>query len=102
MSCHAKGLLKHSNFGHKEIPHGGGIHGFLSDTRYFPEEDLYIICLINTTGPKGGGFFADDITWQLLHKKEYEGLDLDIDVTRLEGKYTGAARGRTHALEVKA
>ena len=97
---YAKGLVNHSNFGHKEISHGGGIHGFLSDTRYFPEEDLYIICLINTTGPKGGGFFADDITWKLLDEKEYEGLDLDIDVVQLEGEYTGAARGTTLSLEV--
>jgi CubicO group peptidase (beta-lactamase class C family) len=68
---YAKGLVNFSNFGHKEIAHGGGIDGFLSDTRYFPKEDLYIICLINTTGPRGGSFFAEEITWKLLDKKEY-------------------------------
>lgn len=81
---------------------GGGINGFLSDTRYFPEEDLYIICLVNTTGPKGGGFFADEITWKLLEKKENEDMDLDIDTKDLEGKYTGAVRGYTQTLEVKS
>lgn len=59
---YAKGLVNYSNFGHQEIGHGGGIHGFLSETRYFPQEDLYIICLVNTTGPKGAGFFADHLT----------------------------------------
>jgi hypothetical protein len=63
---YAKGLVNFSNFGHKEIAHGGGIHGFLSDTRHFPEEDLYIICLVNTTGPNGGSFFAYKVTWKLL------------------------------------
>jgi CubicO group peptidase (beta-lactamase class C family) len=99
---YAKGLDNFSNFGHQEIAHGGGINGFLSDTRYFPEEDLYIICLINTTGPHGAGFFAEKLTWKLLEKKENEGVDLDIDTKDLEGKYTGAVRGYTQTLAVKA
>lgn len=99
---YAKGLVNFSNFGHKEIAHGGGINGFLSDTRYFPDEDLYIICLINSTGPKGGSFFADEITWKLLKKQEYKGVDLDININNLQGKYTGVVRGSTHSLEVKS
>ena len=99
---YAKGLVNFSNFGHKEIAHGGGIHGFLSDTRYFPDEDLYIICLVNTAGPNGGSFFADEITWKLLTKQEYKGEDLDINVTNLEGIYKGAVRGTTHSLEIKS
>lgn len=99
---YAKGLLNYTNFGHKEISHGGGIHGFLSDSRYYPEHDLYIICLVNTTGPNGGGFFADKITWQFLDKKEYESVKLDIDTKALEGKYNGQIRGRTLAVEVKS
>lgn len=99
---YAKGLVNFLNFGHKEIAHGGGISGFLSDTRYFPNEDLYIICLINTIGPKGGSFFADEITWKLLKKQEYEGVDLNIDINNLQGKYTGTMRGSIHSLEVKS
>lgn len=99
---YAKGLVNFSNFGHKEIAHGGAIHGFLSDTRYFPEEDLYIICLINTTGPRGGSFFAEEITWKLLDKKEYEQVVLDFDATTIQGTYTGAVRGTTRSLEVKS
>jgi hypothetical protein len=33
------------------------------------DDDLYIICLINTEGPKGRRFFADKMTWKLLDKK---------------------------------
>ncbi len=99
---YAKGLVNYSNFGHQEIAHGGTINGFRSDTRYFPDEDLYIICLINTTGPKGGDFFADEITWKLLTKQEYKEVDLDINANNLQGKYTGAVRGSTLSLEVKS
>jgi len=99
---YAKGLVNFSNYGHKEIAHGGGINGFLSDTRYFPEDDLYIICLVNTTGPKGGNFFADEITWKLLNKIEYKHSDLDIDSIDIQGTYTGAIRGSTKSLKVKS
>lgn len=99
---YAKGLSNFSNFGNHEIAHGGGINGFLSETRYFPEEDLYIICLVNTTGPRGGGFFADEITWKLLEKQENKGVDLDIDTKDLAGTYTGAVRGYSQSLAVNS
>lgn len=99
---YAKGIVNFSNFGHKEIAHGGGIHGFLSDTRYFPEEDLYIICLVNTTGPNGGSFFADKITWKLLDKVEYKQVEFDSDVNSIQGTYIGTARGATQTLKIKS
>ena len=99
---YAKGLVNYSNFGHPEISHGGGINGFLSETRYYPDDDLYIICLVNTTGPKGAGYFADELTWQILNKKDYDVLEIDFNTADLEGVYTGAARGRILTLEVNA
>lgn len=99
---YAKALVNYSDFGNDRIGHGGGIHGFLTDTRYYPDEDLYIICLVNTTGPKGASSFADDITWELIEKQLPQGIELDIDTKPLEGKYTGAVRGYTRSLEVKS
>ncbi|TXD50463.1 MULTISPECIES: serine hydrolase domain-containing protein [unclassified Polaribacter] len=100
---YAKALVNYSDFGNRTIGHGGGINGFLTETRYFPDEDLYIICLINTTGPKGADFFADKITWKLLDKKITQGIELDIDTKPLEGKYTGATRGSySYSVEVKS
>ena len=99
---YAKGLVNFSNFGHKEIAHSAGIHSFLSDTRHFPEEDLYIICLVNTTGSNGGSFFADKVTWKLLNKIEHKQVDLDIDVSSIQGTYTGALRGATQTLNIKS
>jgi CubicO group peptidase (beta-lactamase class C family) len=91
---YAKGLANFSNFGHHEISHGGAIAGFSSFVQYFPDDDLYIISLINTIGPnKTGRFFGYEITWKLLDKKEYKSLELDTDPLAIEGTYTGQTRG---------
>lgn len=100
---YAKGLVNFSNFGHKEISHGGLIPGFVSDTRYFPEEDLFIICLINTTGYRGYNFFSEEITWKLLDKKEYVQVDMDIDPSNIQGIYSGPVWGGLNkSLEIKS
>jgi CubicO group peptidase (beta-lactamase class C family) len=99
---YAKALVNYSDYGNHRIGHGGGINGFLTDTRYFPEEDLYIICLVNTTGPKGASFFADKISWKLLDKKAPLDIPLDLDTKQLEGIYSGAVRGAyKYSIEVK-
>ncbi|MDA3905462.1 MAG: serine hydrolase [Bacteroidales bacterium] len=97
---YAKGLVNFSNYGHKEIAHSGAITGFLSDTRYFPDDDLYIICLINTTGPKAGSFFANEITWKLLDKKNYKQVAVDVDTNSIQGVYTGQARDTIQSLKI--
>ncbi len=91
---YAKALVNFSNYGHKEISHGGAITGFSSFVQYLPDEDLYIICLINTIGPnKTGRFFGYEITWKLLDKKEYKQAPLDFDAKAIQGTYTGQVRG---------
>ncbi len=99
---YAMGLSNYSNFGNPLIGHGGGINGFLSETRYFPEADLYIICLVNTTGPKGAGFFANELTWNVLNKQEYQSQELDVELESIEGKYSGQARGRVLSVDVSS
>jgi CubicO group peptidase (beta-lactamase class C family) len=106
---YAKGLVNFSDLGHRQISHEGYINGFTTDTRFFPEQDLYIICLINSTGPKRAHFFASEITWKLLNKKEYEQAELDVDTADIQGRYTGPMRGTfmvegsaNRSLEVKA
>ncbi|MCX2743732.1 serine hydrolase [Mangrovivirga sp. M17] len=99
---YAKGLDNYFHYGNQVIQHGGAINGFLSDTKYFPEEDLYIICLVNTIGPKGASFFSEQLTWQLLEKQEPENIALDMNLQTLEGKYKGAMRNYNLVVEVKA
>lgn len=90
---YAKGLVNFSNYGHHEIGHKGTGIGFSTETRYYPDDDLYVICLINTRGSKPAIFFADKLSWQLLDKKEYKNVALDIDTNSIEGNYTGVVRG---------
>jgi len=99
---YAKGLVNFMNFGNQQIGHGGGIPGFLSETRYFPDDDLYIICLVNTISPKGAGFFAEELTWKLLDKQGYYPVEIDIDLESLSGKYSGQVRGRIYSIEITA
>ncbi len=90
---YAKGVVNFSNYGHKEISHGGAIAGFSSFIQYYPDDDLYIISLVNTIGPKKTGrFFGYEVTWKLLDKKEYEQTPLDFDATAIQGTYTGQTR----------
>lgn len=100
---YAKALVNYLDFGNHRIGHGGGINGFLTDTRYYPQEDLYMIYLVNTTGPKGASYFADAITWELIDKKTPQSKELDIKTKPLEGKYTGAVRGSDNfTIEVRS
>lgn len=91
---YAMGLAHFNDYGNELIQHGGGINGFLSETKYYPEEDLYIVCLVNTTGPQGAGFFAGQLTWKLLSKNNPEGLELSDDLASFSGTYSGQIRGQ--------
>ena len=97
---YAKGLANYSTHGHPVIAHAGGINGFVTDTRYFPEEDLYVICLVNTTGPKGAGMFAEELTWQLLDKQKHTPVEPDTSLESIEGTYRGRVHGRSLSVEV--
>jgi len=48
---YAMGLINDSIGGRHAIHHGGGINGFLSDMAYFPDDQLTITVLVNTSGP---------------------------------------------------
>jgi len=99
---YAMGLGNLFDFGHRQIGHSGGIHGFLSDTRYYPDDNLYVICLVNTTGPKGPDYFANALIWQLLDKKPYETAPFDQDGDALSGRFHGQGRGQMIEMEIEA
>ena len=99
---YAMGLTNLSNYGHRQIGHGGGIHGFLSETAYYPDDDLYVICLVNTTGPKGADYFAEALTWDLLEKVPYETRPFDQDATALSGAFEGQGRGSMLKIALEA
>jgi hypothetical protein len=98
---YAMGLVNYMISGNHVIAHGGGIHGFLSETRYYTDEDLYLICLVNTTGPGGADYFVDQLSWKFLEKQQPEINDIDIDLDAISGKYTGQVRGAKLSIEVE-
>lgn len=91
---YAKGLTNVEIGGRHQIAHGGGIFGFLSESRYYPEEDLIIVVLINTGGAVSPSGIADTIEELVLGEREsaperaYAG-----NLETFVGTYKGRGRG---------
>ncbi len=98
---YCKGITVYDYKGNECISHGGGINGFLSESRYFPEEDLTVVVLVSTTAPPTPGQIADQISDKLLDAREAEPVVYEGDVLALSGKYEGAARGRSLSMYVE-
>jgi D-alanyl-D-alanine carboxypeptidase len=98
---YAMGLAVVGEGSHRSISHGGGINGFLSDGRYYPEERLIIVVLQNSTGPRGPGALGAALAELVLGPEpELVGTPYEGDLDELVGRYTGPARGRPLTLEV--
>ncbi len=91
---YANGLAITESGGRRRISHGGGIFGFLSELRYYPDEDLTMVVLINTAGPVDPGGIADQIEEIVLGPapappdRPFAG-----DLAQLAGTYQGPGRG---------
>ena len=98
---YANGLAITATAGHRMISHGGGIYGFVSELRYYPDQDLTIAVLINTAGPTSPNSIADAIADLVLGKPaELRSATFAGDLRPLTGTYTGRARGRDLELTV--
>jgi CubicO group peptidase (beta-lactamase class C family) len=86
--------------GHPAVHHGGGIHGFLSDLTYLPEQDLIIAVLVNTTGPVGPGGITGQIVEALYGARIPEGVPFAGDAASYTGWYEGVGRGRPLMVEI--
>ena len=98
---YAMGLGVNGTGSHRVIAHGGGINGFLSDARYYPEEELIIVVLQNSTGPQGPGALGAALAEHVLGPRpELEATPFAGDLNELVGSYSGRARGRDLTVEV--
>jgi len=88
--------------GRAAIHHGGGIYGFLSDTRYYPDEDLYVVVLVNTTGNLSPAAIANELVDVVLPSTPVVRRAFEGDATPLVGTYSGPARGRAMTVKVTA
>jgi hypothetical protein len=99
---YAMGLTVDAPGGRRTITHGGGINGFLSDGRYYPDDDLIVVVLQNSTGPVGpgalGAALAEAVIGPVPDSAE---PTFSGDLGELTGTYTGAARGGPMTLTVR-
>jgi CubicO group peptidase (beta-lactamase class C family) len=63
---YAGGLGVMGEGAHYVLAHGGGINGFLSDGRYYPQDDLTVVVLQNSTGPQGPGALGEALASLVL------------------------------------
>lgn len=92
---YAMGLGVDAPGGRRTIAHGGGINGFLSDGRYYPDEGLVVIVLQNTAGAPGPGALGQALVDLVLGPlPETVATPFTGDVDELLGTYVGPSRGR--------
>ena len=98
---YAHGLGITDTGGRKRIAHGGGIYGFLSESRYYPDEDFIIVVLLNTAGPVNPGGIADAIEEVVLGKPPEPPTSRFMgDLGPFAGTYGGPGRGERLAATV--
>jgi hypothetical protein len=86
--------------GRAVINHGGGISGFVSDTRYYPEQDLTVVTLVNTVGNLSPTALALEMVDVLVPRVPREGRPFQGDPALLVGTYSGPSRGGELAILV--
>ncbi len=89
---YAAGLEHQDVLGHRRIGHGGAINGFLSSSGYFPDDDLFVVVLINTTGPVSPGTVTEAIVRELLGDATAVAVNIDFDPEPFLGDYEGTDR----------
>ncbi len=99
---YAKGIAVHTIGGHRTIEHGGAINGFLSESAYFPEQDLVIIVLLNTAGPVSANAVTESLVEAVLGKPTRDARPLPASFATLAGKYAGNMRSSMLTVTVSA
>lgn len=88
--------------GRHAVAHGGGINGFLSESEYYPDEDLVIVVLLNTAGPVGPRDIATQIAAAVLGPAPSKARPFTGDLSAYAGVFTGRGRGRASTVTIAA
>ena len=100
---YARGLGLTKIAGRKAIHHGGGINGFLSQSLYFPKEDLTVVVLVNTAGPISPSKLAKTIAIKILGPVAEQIFSANLsksEIQQFSKIYAGVARGRKVNVEI--
>jgi CubicO group peptidase (beta-lactamase class C family) len=91
---YAMGLEVSDLDGRRVITHGGGINGYLSDGRYYPDSDLTVVVLQNSTGRPGPASLGQALANLVLGPPPGPKLTAFTgSLDELLGEYAGPARG---------
>jgi CubicO group peptidase (beta-lactamase class C family) len=99
---YAKGLSADSLLGRRVIYHGGGINGFLSDLKYFPDDSITIAVLVNTAGPVAPGAISRSIAEVIFGPWSIKSVPLRGGADAYVGEYRGIGRGREMVARIAA
>jgi CubicO group peptidase (beta-lactamase class C family) len=99
---YAKGISVDSVLGRRALHHGGGINGFLSDLKYFPDDSLHIAVLINTAGPVAPGAITQRIAQTIFGPWSLKAMGFTGKAEEYVGEYRGVGRGRETVVNVVA
>lgn len=84
------------------IGHGGGINGFLSESQYYPDDDLIVVVLQNTNGAPNPRETAKKIAEAVLGPAQSRARPFTGDAGAYAGTYSGRGRGRPTTLAIAA
>ncbi len=88
--------------GRRAIAHGGAISGYLSESQYYPDDDLVIVVLLNTAGPVGPRGIAREIADAVLGPAPNRSVPFSGDTAAYAGVYSGRGRGRPTTVTIAA
>lgn len=84
------------------VGHGGGINGFLSESQYYPDEDLIVVVLQNTNGAPNPRETAKKIAEAVLGPAPSRAKPFTGDASVYAGTYAGRGRGRPTTITIAA
>jgi hypothetical protein len=94
------GIAISETLGRRVLHHDGGIFGFRSANRYYPDDSLTVVVLFNTMGPVDPNDAAAAIAEAVLGKTDDEGRPFNGDLSELAGVYKGPGPGSPMELTI--
>jgi CubicO group peptidase (beta-lactamase class C family) len=86
--------------GLKYVGHGGAITGFVAEVAWYPDAEMAVVVLMNSTGPISPEALASELAGEVLPWTRPTIKAFAGDAAPLVGRYAGPSRGREMVIEV--
>ncbi|HEX8693612.1 MAG TPA: serine hydrolase domain-containing protein [Longimicrobium sp.] len=98
---YAMGLQVGTDFrGLRHIGHGGAITGFSAHAAWYPDAEMAVVVLMNSSSNLDPGALAGELAAEVLPGTRPEPAWFTGDASPLVGRYRGPSRGRDMVVEV--